>query len=83
MDIRPAYNCLLGTPCIHVARTVPSSFHQKVKFIVGTTGVEMEQEDSKPLRAAIMAARVPNQRDVQGLQDVVLASGPQKSFSDI
>ncbi|RDX95815.1 hypothetical protein CR513_21598, partial [Mucuna pruriens] len=33
MDIRPAYNCLLGRPWIHAAGEVPSSLHQKVKFV--------------------------------------------------
>ncbi|RDX78035.1 hypothetical protein CR513_41753, partial [Mucuna pruriens] len=33
MDIRPAYSCLLGRPWIHKAEVVPSSLHQKVKFI--------------------------------------------------
>ncbi|RDY11087.1 hypothetical protein CR513_04289, partial [Mucuna pruriens] len=33
MDIRPAYNCLLGRPWIHEAGVIPSSLHQKVKFI--------------------------------------------------
>ncbi|RDX65986.1 hypothetical protein CR513_55296, partial [Mucuna pruriens] len=33
MDIRPAYNCLLGRPWIHAAGAVPSSLHQQVKFI--------------------------------------------------
>ncbi|XP_016667508.2 uncharacterized protein [Gossypium hirsutum] len=34
MDITPSYNCLLGRPWIHSARAVPSSLHQKVKFIM-------------------------------------------------
>ncbi|RDX61859.1 hypothetical protein CR513_59868, partial [Mucuna pruriens] len=33
IDIRPAYNCLLGRPWIHVTDAIPSSLHQKVKFI--------------------------------------------------
>ncbi|RDY00939.1 hypothetical protein CR513_15786, partial [Mucuna pruriens] len=33
MDIRPAYSCLLGRPWIHATGAVPSSLHQKVKFI--------------------------------------------------
>ncbi|RDY00181.1 hypothetical protein CR513_16662, partial [Mucuna pruriens] len=33
-DIWPAYSCLLGRPWIHVAGAIPSSLHQKVKFIV-------------------------------------------------
>ncbi|RDX89641.1 hypothetical protein CR513_28605, partial [Mucuna pruriens] len=33
MDIRPAYSCLLGRPWIHAIGAVPSSLHEKVKFI--------------------------------------------------
>ncbi|RDY09931.1 hypothetical protein CR513_05619, partial [Mucuna pruriens] len=33
MDIRPAYKCLLDRPWIHAVEAVPSSLHQKVKFI--------------------------------------------------
>ncbi|RDX84938.1 hypothetical protein CR513_33938, partial [Mucuna pruriens] len=33
MDIRPTNSCLLGKPWIHATREVPSSLHQKVKFI--------------------------------------------------
>ena len=34
MDILPAYSCLLGRPWIHSAGVVPSTLHQKLKFIV-------------------------------------------------
>ncbi|KAL1120246.1 hypothetical protein V6Z11_D01G153500 [Gossypium hirsutum] len=34
IDITPSYNYLLGRPWIHSAGAVPSSFHQKVKFIM-------------------------------------------------
>ncbi|KAA3477880.1 hypothetical protein EPI10_011738 [Gossypium australe] len=34
MDISPSYNCLLGRPWIHSARAVPSSLHQKMKFVM-------------------------------------------------
>ncbi|RDX69713.1 hypothetical protein CR513_51131, partial [Mucuna pruriens] len=33
MDINPVYSCLLGRPWIHKAGAVPSSLHQRVKFI--------------------------------------------------
>ena len=33
MDISSSYNCLLGRPWIHVARAVPSTLHQKIKFV--------------------------------------------------
>ena len=28
-----SYNCLLGRPWIHIARAVPSTLHQKIKFV--------------------------------------------------
>ncbi|KAL4312735.1 hypothetical protein GQ457_01G014900 [Hibiscus cannabinus] len=34
MDITPTYNCLLGRPWIHAAGAVPSTLHQKVKFVI-------------------------------------------------
>jgi len=34
MDISPAYSCLLGRPWIHTAGVVPSTLHQKLKFII-------------------------------------------------
>ncbi|XVF64960.1 hypothetical protein PTKIN_Ptkin09bG0208800 [Pterospermum kingtungense] len=34
MDIKPSYNCLLGCPWIYTAGVVPSSLHQKIKFII-------------------------------------------------
>ena len=34
MDISPSYNCLLGRPWIHTTRAVPSTLHQKIKFVV-------------------------------------------------
>ena len=34
MDISLSYNYLLGRPWIHIARAVPSTLHQKVKFVI-------------------------------------------------
>ena len=34
MDINPSYNCLLGRPWIHMAKAVPFTLYQKVKFMV-------------------------------------------------
>ena len=33
MDISPSYNCLLRRPWIHIVRDVPSTLHQKNKFV--------------------------------------------------
>ncbi|KAL2347436.1 hypothetical protein Fmac_001436 [Flemingia macrophylla] len=52
MDITLAYICLLGRPWIHDAKVVPSTLHQKVKFVVGDKLVTVQAEDdmliSKP-----------------------------------
>ena len=34
MDINPAYSFLLGHPWIHLVGVVPSTLHQKLKFVV-------------------------------------------------
>ncbi|XP_019416408.1 PREDICTED: uncharacterized protein LOC109327698 [Lupinus angustifolius] len=34
MDINPTYSCLLGRPWIHSSGAIPSTLHQKVKFVV-------------------------------------------------
>ena len=33
MDISLSYNCLLGRPWIHITRAIPSTLHQKIKFV--------------------------------------------------
>ena len=33
MDISPSYNCLLGRSWIHIVGAVPSTLHQKIKFV--------------------------------------------------
>ena len=33
MDISSSYNCLLGRPWIHIAGAVPSTLHEKIKFV--------------------------------------------------
>ena len=33
MDISSSYICLLGKPWIHIAGAVPSTLHQKIKFV--------------------------------------------------
>ena len=44
MDIKPSYNCLLGRPWIHSAGAVPSSLHQKLKFVTEGKLVSVEGE---------------------------------------
>ena len=34
MDITPSYNYLLGRSWVHIARAVPSTLYQKIKFVI-------------------------------------------------
>ena len=45
MDINPSYNCLLGRPWIHMVKAVPSTLHQKVKFMVEEQLINVVAED--------------------------------------
>ena len=45
MDISPSYNCLLGKPWIHIARVVPSTLHQKIKFVTEGQLVSIAAEE--------------------------------------
>ncbi|XP_017984317.1 PREDICTED: uncharacterized protein LOC108663613 [Theobroma cacao] len=45
MDIAPSYNCLLGHPWIHMVGAIPSSLHQKVKFIVEGQLISVSAEE--------------------------------------
>ena len=45
MDINPSYNCVLGRPWIHMARVVPSTLHQKVKFVANKNLITIVAEE--------------------------------------
>ena len=55
MDINPSYNCLLGRPWIHVAGAVPSTLHQKVKFVVEKNLVTVVAEEDMITTTTIVA----------------------------
>ncbi|KAL4362504.1 hypothetical protein GQ457_04G022400 [Hibiscus cannabinus] len=45
MDIKPTYSCLLGRPWIHAADAVPSTLHQKLKFVIDGKLVTVQGEE--------------------------------------
>ena len=45
MDINPSYNSLLERPWIHMAKVVPLTLHQKVKFMVEKQLISVVIED--------------------------------------
>ena len=56
----PAYSCLLGCPWIHTAGVVPSTLHQKLKFVVNDKLIIVSREEdllvSKPLSSPYIEA---------------------------
>ncbi|KAK4729788.1 hypothetical protein R3W88_022776 [Solanum pinnatisectum] len=49
MDVSSNYNMLLGRPWVHMARSVPSTLHQCVKFEWGRIEVTILGELSHPI----------------------------------
>ena len=45
MDISPSYDYLLGRPWIHMTRAVPSTLHQKIKFVTEGQLVSVASEE--------------------------------------
>jgi len=45
MDIIPAYSCLLRRLWIHSPRVVPSTLHQKLKFVVDNKLIIVSSEE--------------------------------------
>ncbi|RDX92591.1 hypothetical protein CR513_25248, partial [Mucuna pruriens] len=57
MDIRPAYNYLLGRSWIHSIGVVPSSLHQRVKFFVGQQLINIYRRGQGGLGNLLLATR--------------------------
>ncbi|RDX78066.1 hypothetical protein CR513_41713, partial [Mucuna pruriens] len=74
MDIRPAYNCLLGRPWIHDTGAVPSSLHQKVKFVadgrlinvLGEKEMMYVEGDEEALETTFQALEIVGTTRVEG-----------------
>ena len=45
MDISSSYNYLLGRPWIHIVGAVPSTLHQKIKFVIKGQLVSIAAEE--------------------------------------
>ncbi|KAK8568866.1 hypothetical protein V6N13_106748 [Hibiscus sabdariffa] len=45
MVIKPTYSCLLGRPWIHAAGAVPSTLHQKLKFVIDDKLITVKAEE--------------------------------------
>ncbi|KAL4326397.1 hypothetical protein GQ457_11G025490 [Hibiscus cannabinus] len=45
MEIKPTYSCLLGRPWIHTAGAVPSTLHQKLKFVIDGQLITINAEE--------------------------------------
>ena len=91
MDITPAYSCLLGRPWIHSAGAIPSTLHQKMKFVVGDQLIIVSGEEDilvscPPSMSYVEAAEESLETAFQALEIVdnayVEATLMQPGFSD-
>ena len=64
MNINPSYNCLLRRPWIHMAGEVPSTLHQKVKFMVEESLVTVVAEEDMIATTTIIALYLEVKEDV-------------------
>lgn len=73
MDINSSYSCLLGRPWIHSAGAVPSSLHQKLKFIaegklIVVSGEEETLINKSPPEYYVESAEESFETAFQGLE---------------
>ena len=58
MDISSSYNCLLGRPWIHIAGVVPSTLHQKIKFMIEGQLISIAAEEDMIVAISLRAPYV-------------------------
>lgn len=83
MDISSSYSCLLGRPWIHAAGAVPSSLHQKLKFVaegklIVVSGEEETLINRSPPEYYVESAEESFETAFQGLEisNAVFVSEP-------
>ena len=64
MDINPSYNCLLERPWIHMVGAVPSTRHQKVKFVVEESLIIVVVEEDMIATTTITTSYLEVKEDV-------------------
>ncbi|RDX93934.1 hypothetical protein CR513_23744, partial [Mucuna pruriens] len=80
MDIRPAYSCLLGRPWIHGAGAVPSSLHQKVKFIADQQLVSIMGEQELVISTPVPDKYIEEEEEAleTSFQALEIAASPEE-----
>ena len=63
MDINLSYNCLLGRPWIHMASAVPSTLHQKVKFVMEESLITVATEEDMVAMTTVTTPYVEVKKD--------------------
>ena len=63
MDINPSYNYLLGRPWIHMTGAVPSTFHQKVKFVTDENLITVVAEEDMVAISTISTRYIEVKKD--------------------
>ena len=57
------YNCLLGRPWIHMAGAIPSTLHQKIKFLVEESLIIVVAEEDMIATTTIIASYLEVKED--------------------
>ena len=63
IDINPSYNCLLGRLWIHMAGVMPSTFHQKVKFIANENLINVVAEENMVATTTVSTSYIEVKKD--------------------
>ena len=64
MDIPPSYKCLVKRPWIHFAGAVPSSLHQRLKFIIANKAISIEGEENIVATISTNAPHIELDKDI-------------------
>ncbi|CAL1355514.1 unnamed protein product [Linum trigynum] len=77
MDINPSYSLLLGRPWIHSAGAVPSSLHQKVKFVVDGNLIEVFGKED------ILVTKTPDAPYIEAAEEAIESAFQSLEIEDV
>ncbi|EEF25156.1 conserved hypothetical protein, partial [Ricinus communis] len=81
LDIPASFNLLLGRPWIHALEAVPSTLHQKVKFIQGNRVISIFGDPEEPVLDPIQVLEIQHDENLE-LAETVKEYLPLPNFSD-
>ncbi|CAN1156262.1 hypothetical protein LINPERPRIM_LOCUS20104 [Linum perenne] len=77
MDINPTYSLLLGRPWLHAAGVVPSSLHQKLKFVIDGKLIEVFRQQD------LLISRAPDEPYVEAAEEAIESAFQTFEIEDV